>query len=276
MWRRNLEELGVDMPSQQLDEVIISKAIIETYTKKLVDNLRLDVAIAGGGPAGLFAAYKLAQKGHKVALFERKLSFGGGMWGGGIGFNIIVVQESGKAILDELEIRTEQYAPGYYTANAVESVGALIVSATRAGATLYNLMSVEDVMIKDGKICGVVINNSAIETAGLHVDPISIAAKFVIEATGHPLEVLKKVQAKCDVRLETPSGKIEGERSMNAELAEKVIEDNTIEIAPGLYVAGMAANAAMGSFRIGPIFGGMLLSGKKVAEDIDARLRKGA
>lgn len=264
------------MPSQQLDEVIISKAIIETYTKKLVDNLRLDVAIAGGGPAGLFAAYKLAQKGHKVALFERKLSFGGGMWGGGIGFNIIVVQESGKAILDELEIRTEQYAPGYYTANAVESVGALIVSATRAGATLYNLMSVEDVMIKDGKICGVVINNSAIETAGLHVDPISIAAKFVIEATGHPLEVLKKVQAKCDVRLETPSGKIEGERSMNAELAEKVIEDNTIEIAPGLYVAGMAANAAMGSFRMGPIFGGMLLSGKKVAEDIDARLRKGA
>lgn len=262
------------MSSQKLDEVIISKAIIETYSKKLLDNLRLDVAIAGGGPAGLFAAYKLAEKGHKVALFERKLSVGGGMWGGGIGFNIIVVQERGKAILDELNVRTKEYAPGYYTAEAVEMVGALITSAARAGATIYNLLSVEDVLINDGRICGVVINNSAIETAGLHVDPISIAAKYVIEATGHPLEVLKKVQEKCDIRLNTPSGKIEGERSMNAEQAEKVIEGNTIEIAPGLFVAGMAANAAMGSFRMGPIFGGMLLSGKRVAEEIDTRLRQ--
>ena len=261
------------MSSQKLDEVVISKAIIETYTKKFLENLSLDVAIAGGGPAGLFAAYKLAQKGHKVALFERKLSIGGGMWGGGIGLNIIVVQDSGKAILDELEIRTDQYAPGYYTANAVESVGGLIVSAVRAGAALYNLMSVEDVMIKDARICGVVINNSAIETAGLHVDPITVAAKYTIEATGHPLEVLKKVEDKCNIRPNTPSGKIEGERSMNADMAENVIEDNTIEIAPGLFVAGMAANAAMGSHRMGPIFGGMLRSGKKAAEEIDARLR---
>ena len=139
------------MSSQKLDEVVISKAIIETYTKKFLENLSLDVAIAGGGPAGLFAAYKLAQKGHKVALFERKLSIGGGMWGGGIGLNIIVVQDSGKAILDELEIRTDQYAPGYYTANAVESVGGLIVSAVRAGAALYNLMSVEDVFSIKGR-----------------------------------------------------------------------------------------------------------------------------
>ena len=29
---------------------------------------------------------------------------------------------------------------------------------------------------------------------------------------------------------------------------------------------GMSANAAFGSYRMGPIFGGMLLSGKKVAE----------
>ena len=39
-----------------------------------------------------------------------------------------------------------------------------------------------------------------------------------------------------------------------------------------LYVAGMAANAVFGSNRMGPVFGGMLLSGKKVAEEILKRM----
>ena len=37
-------------------------------------------------------------------------------------------------------------------------------------------------------------------------------------------------------------------------------------------LGGMAANAVFGGHRMGPIFGGMLLSGKKVAQDILARL----
>jgi thiamine thiazole synthase len=48
--------------------------------------------------------------------------------------------------------------------------------------------------------------------------------------------------------------------------------ENTKEAFPGVFVAGMAANATFGSFRMGPIFGGMLLSGEKVAELIDERL----
>jgi thiamine thiazole synthase len=38
----------------------------------------------------------------------------------------------------------------------------------------------------------------------------------------------------------------------------------------------MAANASFGSYRMGPIFGGMLLSGEKVAAEIAARLRPGS
>lgn len=48
----------------------------------------------------------------------------------------------------------------------------------------------------------------------------------------------------------------------------------TKEIYPGLYVCGMAASAVSGTPRMGPIFGGMLMSGKKVADEIIACLKK--
>ena len=50
--------------------------------------------------------------------------------------------------------------------------------------------------------------------------------------------------------------------------------ENTREVYPGIYVVGMGANAVYGSPRMGPVFGGMLLSGMKAAEEIDKRLRE--
>ena len=41
--------------------------------------------------------------------------------------------------------------------------------------------------------------------------------------------------------------------------------DTTREVFPGLYVAGMTANATDGGPRMGAISSGMLLSGEKVA-----------
>ncbi|MGD8757923.1 MAG: ribose 1,5-bisphosphate isomerase, partial [Deltaproteobacteria bacterium] len=40
----------------KLDEHVVTKAIIERFTKKWLDHLRVDVAIVGGGPSGLVAA----------------------------------------------------------------------------------------------------------------------------------------------------------------------------------------------------------------------------
>ncbi len=53
---------------------------------------------------------------------------------------------------------------------------------------------------------------------------------------------------------------------MWAEVAEREVIENTREVYPGLIVAGMAAAAVFGSPRMGPIFGGMLLSGRKAAK----------
>lgn len=249
-----------------IDERIVTKAIIEMYTKKLLSALELDVAICGAGPSGLVAAYYLAKSGKNVAIFERKLSIGGGMWGGGMMFNQIVVQDEGKGILDELEIRTELYADGYHVADAVEAVCGISSKALKAGAKVFNLVSVEDLLVRQEMVAGIVINWTAVEMASLHVDPLTINAKAVIDATGHPVEVVKVLERKMNVRLATPSGKIEGEKSLWANVAETNTLQNTAEVYPGLFVAGMSANATFGSYRMGPIFGGMLLSGKKVAE----------
>ena len=89
---------------------------------------------------------------------------------------------------------------------------------------------------------------------------------MIVEATGHPLEVLRILEKKVDDNLFTETGKIVGEKSMNAEIGEKTVVENTKEVYPNVYVCGMAANAAFGANRMGPIFGGMLLSGKKLAD----------
>jgi thiazole biosynthesis enzyme len=250
----------------KLDERIISRAIIERYTEKLLSCVDVDVAIVGGGPAGLVAAHNLAVTGRKVVLFERKLSIGGGMWGGGMMFNEVVVQEQGRRILDSFGVRTRSFGNGYYTADSVESVSTLCSRAVQAGATVLNLVSVEDVLVRQDRVIGLVITWTAVEMAGLHVDPLGIHAGYVVDATGHDTEVIRVIERKVDAELLTPSGKVEGERSLWADRAEETTLENTKEVFPGVYVAGMSANATFGSYRMGPIFGGMLLSGEKVAQ----------
>lgn len=255
-----------------LDEVIITKAIIDRYYEKLINNLETDVAIVGGGPSGLVAGYYLAKAGKKVAMYERKLSIGGGMWGGGMMFNEIVVQKDATHILEEFGIRFREFQENYYTADAVEAISTLTSKALQAGLTIFNCVSVEDVMMRPEGITGLVINWSPVEMAGLHIDPLTVRSKFVVDATGHATEVVKVVVRKVPGELMTPSGKIEGEKSMWADHAESQTIENTREVFPGLYVTGMAANATAGGPRMGPIFGGMLLSGEKVAGELAGRL----
>ena len=252
----------------ELNEVIITKAIIERYHQKLIQNLEVDVAIVGGGPSGLIAGYCLAKAGKKVVMYERKLSIGGGMWGGGMMFNEIVVQKDAVPILEKFDIRHHKYQEDYYTADAIEAVCAISVRAIQAGLTIFNCMTVEDVMMREEKITGLVLNWSPVEMAGLHVDPLTMRAKFVVDATGHDVEVVRVVERKVPGQLKTVTGKIEGEKSMWAERAEMLTLENTREVFPGLYVTGMAANATFGGPRMGPIFGGMLLSGEKVAKEL--------
>ena len=260
-----------------LDEVTISRAIIDRYNEKLQDCLDLDVAIAGAGQAGMIAAYHLANAGLKVAIFEKKLSPGGGMWGGGMLFNEIVVQEEGKRILDELGIKCRKYGDHYYTADSIESTAKILAKAMDAGARIFNCFTVEDTMIKNGRVCGFVVNWTPVEMAGLHVDPLTIGCKYAIEATGHPLavlSVLERKHGKDGKPFNTDTGRLMWERPMDATTGETAVMQNTREVFPGIYVVGMASNAVYGSPRMGPVFGGMLLSGEKAAREIIDKLKK--
>lgn len=257
----------------ELNEIMITKAIIDRYMEKLSENLEVDVAIVGAGPSGLVAATYLSRNGYKVSVYERKLSVGGGMWGGGMLFNDIVIQEEAKRILEDFGIRVRHFRDNYFTADSIEAVSMLAAKAIQSGVTIFNCVSVEDVVMRPDRIIGLVINWTAVEMAGLHVDPLAIRAKYVVDATGHDTEVVRVVHKKVPGRLMTPSGNIEGEKSMWSDRAEKLTLENTREVYPGLFVAGMAANATFGGPRMGPIFGGMLLSGEKVAMLIGEKLK---
>jgi len=255
-----------------MKEVTITRTIIKNHMSRLLDRLENDVVIAGGGPSGLVAGFYLAKAGKKVTLLEKKLSLGGGIWGGGMGYKFAVVEENALPILEDFGIRYIK-DDNMYAIDSIELASGLIYGAVKAGVEIFNLTSVEDVVVQDGRVKGVVINSSPIEIAGLHVDPITLISKITVDATGHDLEVVRVLARKNEVKLLTSTGSILGERSMDAEEGEKFTVEKTGEVFPGLYVAGMAAVACFGGPRMGPIFGGMLLSGKKLAKLIMENLK---
>ncbi len=236
---------------------------------KLTDS---DVVIVGAGPSGLTAAKYLAQSGLHTLVLEKRLSFGGGIGGGGMLLHKIVVDDRALPILKEFGIK-HTYAPEYglYTLDSSELMAKLAAGAIDAGAKVIHGVTVEDLVIRENpfRVEGVVVQWSAVHISSLHVDPLFISSKAVVDATGHDAEVLKVLERK------NPSLgiKIPGERSAYSEAGERAVVEMSGKVLNGLYVAGMAVASLNQLYRMGPIFSGMLASGRKVAEEIIKDLR---
>jgi thiazole biosynthesis enzyme len=262
----------------KLDDITISRSIVESYMEKLLGSLSVDVALVGAGPSNLIAGYYLAKAGLKAVIFESKLAPGGGMWGGGMMFNEIVIQDDAIHIIEEMGIVYRPKGDGYYTMDSVESSSTIISKCVKAGTVIFNLIKTTDVLFREEngqpRVSGLVISWSPVENLGLHVDPLGIKASYVVDGTGHPAEICRIVIRKMNVKLNTKTGDVIGEMPLWAEKGEQFTVDNTKEVFPGLYVAGMAANNVFGGPRMGPIFGGMILSGRKVAEIISLKAKK--
>lgn len=254
-------------------EYEVSRIIVERYLRKLLNALKCEVLIAGAGPSGLVAAYYLARSDVRVTIVEQELAPGGSVWGGGMERNEVVVQEAAKAALEEMEISVEPESNGFYGVDSVLLASALSLKALREGATMLNLVTVEDVMIEDHRLTGLVVNSTGVVWSQMHVEPITLSSRVVIDGTGHPAAVTAMVQNHGG-RLETTTGKVMGRGPMQAENAEQFMVSHTGEIYPGLYAMGRAVSAIHGGPRTGPIFGGMILSGKKAAEQVLAELKR--
>ncbi len=110
------------MSFRQIDETQVTRLIVGSFAEDFLADLRLDVAVVGAGPSGITAARLLAADGHKVAVFERNLYVGGGMWSGGMLFPRIVVQEEGIFLLEDVGVTVKSAGDGYYVADSVECV----------------------------------------------------------------------------------------------------------------------------------------------------------
>ncbi len=246
-------------PIQEKD---ISRAIIREYFKHLDDAVESDVIIAGAGPAGLVSGRILALKGYKVTLIERNNYLGGGMWIGGYLMNKVSLRAPAQELLDELSIPYKEIQDGLFVADSPSFASGLIKGAADAGVKFLNMTIVEDVMVKDKKLKGLVINWTPVTMLPKMItclDPIIIEAKLVIDATGHDAKICRLLGKR---NMLEPIGM----GPLWVESSEKSIVEHTYEVFPNLIVAGMAVSENFGLPRMGPTFGGMLLSGRQAAD----------
>jgi thiamine thiazole synthase len=248
----------------ELSEAQISRAILTAYYDKLQESVESDVIVVGAGPSGMTAAISLAREGLTVTVLEKRLSPGGGIWGGGMAMNEAVIQEEARPVLEEIGVPHRAGQNGLHTVDTIELAAALALKTLQSGAVLFNLVTVEDVCLHQGRVTGVVANRTMIgENAP--IDPIMFSANAVIDATGHDAAVLEMLRRRGIIPVSDGRERT-GEGPVDAASGEAFVVERTCEVFPGLWISGMSVCAAFGGPRMGPIFGGMLLSGRRAAE----------
>ena len=239
----------------------VTRAIVVEFSRQFVDYVESDCIIIGGGPSGLMAGRNLARAGKKVLIVERNNYLGGGFWIGGYLMNKVTFRHPAERILDELGIPYKAVTENLLVADAPHACSRLIAAACDAGVKIFNMTMLEDLVVKEERVCGAVINWSPIASLPREIaalDPVAIEAPIVIDATGHDARAVKKLEQRGLI-------KTKGEGAMWIEKSEDLIVEHTGECFPGLIVTGMAVGAVYGLPRMGPTFGAMFLSGEAAA-----------
>jgi len=243
-------------------ETVITRAIVNEFAKEFDEYVESDCIIIGGGPSGLVAGRNIARAGKKVVIIERNNYLGGGFWSGGYLMPKVTVRHPGERLLDELGVPYKSAGEGLVVCNAPHACASLIASACEAGVRIFNMTMLEDLVVKDNKVCGAVINWSPIASLPKQIaalDPVALEAPIVVDATGHDATAVKKLEQRNLI-------KTKGEGALWIEKSEDLIVEHTGEAYPGLIVTGMAVGTVYGLPRMGPTFGSMFLSGEVAAK----------
>ncbi|GDY16616.1 ribose 1,5-bisphosphate isomerase [Nitrosopumilaceae archaeon] len=243
-------------------EVEITRAIANEWHAVLIDRAESDVIIIGAGPAGLTASRDLSNMGFKVLVIEQNNYLGGGYWLGGYMMNPVTVREPAQKMWDELGVPYKKVSEGLYLTPGPHAVSKLIAAACDAGVKFLNLTKFDDLVLKNGRVTGIVVNwmpVSALPRNITCVDPIALEAKMVIDSSGHDSVAVKRLVDRGLVEWK-------GMNPMYVNEGEEHVVNHTGEVYPGLVAAGMSVTETYGLARMGPTYGSMLFSGRKAAE----------
>ncbi|TBR08304.1 MAG: thiazole biosynthesis protein [Candidatus Nitrosotenuis sp.] len=253
-----------------VSEAQITRAIADEFFSVFTDHITSDVIIIGAGPAGLTAGRELSLMGYKVLIIEQNNYLGGGYWLGGYMMNPVTVRAPAQKIWDELGVPYKKVSDGLYITAGPHAVSKLIAATCDAGVKFLNLTKFDDLVLKYGRVSGLVVNwmpVSALPRNITCVDPVALESKMVIDASGHDSVAVKRLVDRKLVEWK-------GMNPMWVEDGEDKVVEYTGEIYPGLVIAGMSVTETHGLPRMGPTFGSMLFSGKRAAEITAAKLKE--
>ena len=267
------ETTSAEKPSKifsDVREADITRAIATEFHSVLMDRADSDVIVIGSGPAGLTASRELSSMGFKVLVIEQNNYLGGGYWLGGYMMNPVTVREPAQKLWEELGVPFKKVSEGLYLTPGPHAVSKLIAGACDAGVKFLNLTKFDDLVLKNGRVAGIVVNwmpVSALPRNITCVDPVALESKMIIDASGHDSVAVKRLVDRGLVEWK-------GMNPMHVSEGEDQVVHKTGEVFPGLVAAGMSVTETHGLARMGPTFGSMLFSGKKAAEITAAKIKE--
>ena len=260
----------MDKRFSKISEKEITKSIASMFNETIQEYADSDIIIIGAGPAGLTAGRKLAGSGLKTLIVEQNNYLGGGYWVGGYMMNPVTVRSPAQRIWDELGVPYREVGVGLYATWGPHACSKLIAAACDAGVRFLQLTKFDDLVLKNDRVAGVVINwmpVSALPRNITCVDPVALESKIVIDSSGHDSVAVRRL-------MDWGYLKWEGMNPMWVDGGEDAVVDKTGEVYPGLIAAGMSVTETFGLPRMGPTFGSMLLSGIRAAEIAQSKVQQ--
>lgn len=228
---------------EPIRESIVSREMTRRYMTDMITYADTDVVIIGAGSAGLSCAYELSKDPSiRIAIVEQSVSPGGGAWLGGQLFSAMVVRKPAHLFLDEVGVPYDDNNDAYVVVRHAALFTSTIMAKVlaRPNVKLFNAVAAEDLIVKEGKVAGVVTNWALVSMnhdSQSCMDPNVMEARVVVSSCGHdgPFGATGVKRLKGIGMID----EVPGMKALDMNAAEDAIVRLTREVVPGMIVTGM-------------------------------------